>query len=307
MSLVKMINSAGLLARKLLCNKYSSCSSRLRLLQGMGLPTRSTSCLLMQHTKQTHTNSKDANLQCRIDLAAAYQIVDYLGFGEGIDNHLTLRAPSADTGDNLMLIVPYGTHWSQVTASRLIGVDFESGKTLEGHGNADPTAFCIHRAVHRSRSGDGVDCVMHTHQPYATTLACLKDPRLLMLHQNSTRFYNKIAYDQEFNGIPDTGENVEEGTRMATVFGQYDVMLMGNHGVTVIGPTVAGAFNSLYFFERVCQLQVQAMSTGRELLELPQDQIEKTAKEWDKYEYLAPIFFNSMKEVMISKGSNFMN
>ncbi|XP_072032568.1 putative aldolase class 2 protein CC_1201 [Amphiura filiformis] len=259
-----------------------------------------------REVKNESSNHKFDNLQCRVDLAAAYQILEHLGFEEGIDNHLTLRAPSSNSGNDVMLVIPYGLHWSQVTASQLIGVDFESGETIEGKGTVDPTAFCIHRAIHRARSGDGAKCVMHTHQPYATALACLKDSRLLMLHQNSARFHGRIAYDQDFDGIPDMDENVAEGDRMARVFRDNEILLHGNHGVTAIGPTVAYAFNALYFLERVCQLQVLAMSTGRELSELPEDQVEKTAKTWPKYDYIAPLFFNSMKDVIIAKGSRFM-
>ena len=78
-----------------------------------------------------------------------------------------------------------------------------------------------------------------------------------MLHQNSTRFHDKITYDQEFDGVADMDENLEEGSRMARAFKDKDIMLMGNHGVAAIGPTVAYVFNSLYFLERACEVQVK--------------------------------------------------
>ena len=37
---------------------------------------------------------------------------------------------------------------------------------------------------------------------------------------------------------------------------------MANHGVITTGPTVAAAFNDLYYLERACQNQMLAMSTG---------------------------------------------
>ena len=87
----------------------------------------------------------------------------------------------------------------------------------------------------------------------------MKDPRLLMIHQNSTRFYNKITYDQEFDGVADMDDNIDEGDRMASAFKDKDIMFMGNHGVAAIGPTVAYVFDSLYFLERACEVQVKCI------------------------------------------------
>jgi hypothetical protein len=52
--------------------------------------------------------------QARVDLAAADRLADSQGFGEGIFNHFTLATP--DTDDRYLQI-PFGLHWSEVTAS----------------------------------------------------------------------------------------------------------------------------------------------------------------------------------------------
>ena len=49
-----------------------------------------------------------------MDLAAAHRLADSQGFGEGIFNHFTLATP--DTDDRYLQI-PFGLHWSEVTAS----------------------------------------------------------------------------------------------------------------------------------------------------------------------------------------------
>jgi ribulose-5-phosphate 4-epimerase/fuculose-1-phosphate aldolase len=197
----------------------------------------------------------------RVDLAAAYRLAVVHGFHEGICNHLTLALPGqADR----FLVIPYGLHWAEVTASNLIVVDGR-GTTIEGEGRIEATALHIHGPVHRARADTA--CVLHTHMPYATALASLADPRLIMATQNAFEFHGRIAYDEDYAGI---ALDDAEGDRLARTLGRKDVLLMANHGVLVVGPSVADAYNDLYYFERACQNQVLALSTGRPLKVLPE-------------------------------------
>ena len=84
--------------------------------------------------------------------------------------------------------------------------------------------------------------------------------RLEPAHQNALRFYDDVAYDDTFNGLV---FDVDEGDRLARCLAEKRVLFCGNHGVIVIGRTVAEAFDDLYFLERACQVQILAMSTGR--------------------------------------------
>ena len=51
---------------------------------------------------------------------------------------------------------------------------------------------------------------------------------------------------------------------------EADVLFLANHGVIVCGPTVAAAFDDLYYLERACMLQVLAMGTGKPLRIVPE-------------------------------------
>ena len=198
----------------------------------------------------------DAVRQARIDLAAALRLAVRFGLNEGIDNHFTVMLPGA--GDRFLLH-PFGFHWSELTASDLIVVDYD-GRTVEGEGEAESTAFHIHSRIHKSSPRAG--CVLHTHMSYATALTMVEGGRLEPAHQNALRFYDDVAYDDTFNGLV---FDVDEGDRLARCLAEKRVLFCGNHGVVVIGRTVAEAFDDLYFLERACQVQILAMSTGRPL------------------------------------------
>jgi ribulose-5-phosphate 4-epimerase/fuculose-1-phosphate aldolase len=195
-------------------------------------------------------------LEARIDLAAALRWANRLGFGEGICNHFSMEIPGRP---GHFLINPQGLHWSEVTPGDLVVVN-ASGRKVTGRHGVEPTAFFIHGAMHRSKPS--ARCVMHTHMPYATTLTVVHGGRLEWASQNSLKFHGRVAYDDNYNGL---ALDEAEGERMCTLGKEADVLFLANHGIIVSGPTVAAAWDDLYYLERACMLQVLAMGTGKPL------------------------------------------
>ena len=130
--------------------------------------------------------------------------------------------------------------------------------------------------------------LLHVHPPHATAIAALADPTILPIDQNTARFFGEVAYDLSFGGIAD---DVAEGLRLAGVLGDRSVLMMGNHGVTVAGPTVAEAFESMYYLERACQTLVLAYGTGRPLSVLDDDMAAKVAEGWKTFTAMGPAHF----------------
>jgi ribulose-5-phosphate 4-epimerase/fuculose-1-phosphate aldolase len=245
--------------------------------------------------------SADASAQGRIDLAACYRLADRFGLNEGIDNHLTMLVPGYS---DRFLLAPFGMHWSEVKASDFLVVDF-NGQVLSGQGSVEDTALFIHQPVHRlSPQGR---CVLHTHMPYATALCMLENPRLEMAVQSALGFYNDVVYEPTYNGL---AFDVSEGERLAHSLGDKSVLMMGNHGVLVVGKTIPQAFERLYFLERASQAQVLALSTGRRLQLIPDAVIQKTIAQFmaggrvggrDR----AELHFEALKRVLDRSASDY--
>lgn len=198
--------------------------------------------------------------QAKIDLAACHRLAARFGYNEGIDNHLTLLVPDHP---DCFYLAPFGLHWSEVRASDFMEIDF-GGKLLSGSGPVEDTALFIHLPVHRF--APHARCALHTHMPYATALCMLENPRLEMAVQSALPFYEDISYDADYNGL---AFDRAEGERLARALGNRSVLMMRNHGVLVVGRSVAEAFERLYFLERACEAQVLALSTGRALRPIP--------------------------------------
>ena len=200
-------------------------------------------------------HAADPVREAKVHLAAAHRLAVHDELEEGIDNHFTVTVPGHN---DRYLILPFGLHWSEARASDMIVFD-EAGKTLEGEGTVELSAQCIHAPIHRIT---GARVVLHTHQTWAVALNMLKNNRLLPANQTAAFYHGRIAYDDTYAGTADT---LEEGERLAKVIGDKHVLFMKNHGVLVVGETVAQAYRRLYKLERVCRTQVLAMGTGQPL------------------------------------------
>ncbi|MBC5768203.1 class II aldolase/adducin family protein [Ramlibacter albus] len=211
------------------------------------------------------TATHDEIRQARIHLAAANRLAVYDDLEEGIDNHFTMRVPGQE---DRYLVLPFGLHWSEARASDLI-VFNEAGDVLEGKGTLELSALSIHAPLHRIT---GASVILHTHQTWALALNMLEDNRLLPCSQTAAFLTRSIAYDDEYTGI---ANSLSEGERLASALGDKKILFMKNHGVLVVGDTVAQAYRRLYKLERASRAQVLAMSTGRPLAVLDEGMVKK--------------------------------
>lgn len=203
--------------------------------------------------------------QAKIQLAAAHRLAVLDDLEEGIDNHFTVTVPGST---DRYLILPFGLHWSEARASDMIVFD-EAGATLEGEGSVELSAHCIHAPIHRIT---GAKVVLHTHQHWALALNMLQDNRLLPYTQTSAFFYGNVAYDDTYAG---TADAISEGERLASLIGDKQILFMKNHGVLVVGDTIAQAYRRLYKLERVCRAQITAMSAGQPLQVLSDEIVQQ--------------------------------
>lgn len=196
----------------------------------------------------------------RNELAACFQLAAVHGLEEGICNHFSAMLPGHD---DLFLVNPYGYAFSEVTAQNLLVRDF-AGNVVAGEGEPEATAFYIHARLHKQLPR--VKVAFHTHMPHATALCLLQGPPLLWLGQTALKFYGRTAVDEDYHGL---ALDASEGDRIASVMGDADILFLKNHGVIVAAPTIAEAWDDLYYLERAAQVQLLAMATQRELKPVP--------------------------------------
>ncbi|PVA09158.1 hypothetical protein DC366_15375 [Pelagivirga sediminicola] len=247
---------------------------------------------------QPHTTPNLAHWAERADMAAAFRWTARLGLHEAVANHFSLAVNEDGTQ---FLMNPNQMHFSRIRASDLLLLDANDAGAMDQPNAPDPTAWGLHGSVHRHVPH--ARCVMHAHSIHATVLASLADSRLPPIDQNSATFFNRYAIDDQYGGLAFE----EEGTRCAGLLAdpKVRVLIMGNHGVLVIGDGVADAFNRLYYFERAAETYIRALQTGQPLRVLPDDIAEKTAQELDAYPGQADAHLSELKAILDAEGSDY--
>ena len=186
-------------------------------------------------------------------------------------------------------------------ASGLIEIDVNDSEVLTGPDAPDITAWGLHGSIHRHCRH--ARCVMHVHSNYATVLAALADSRLPPIDQNAAMFYNRYVIDEAYGGLA----LEDEGERCARLLHdpKKRVMIMGNHGLLVVGASVADTFNRLYYFERAAGTYIQALQTGRELRVLSDEVAEKTAQQLEAYPEQDERHFAELKAILDNEDSDY--
>ena len=220
----------------------------------------------------------EAEWKLRVELAAAYRLVDHFGWGELIYAHLTARVPGTDEH---FLINPWGLNYDEITASNLVKIDVNGRPSSPGEHSINYAGFVIHSALHMTGSADS-HVVMHTHTVAGMAVAALADG-LLPVSMFSTAFHRNIAY-HDYEGA---ALYLDERERLVQSLGNAKAMILRNHGLIVIGRTVPECFLRLYRLERACQVQIAAAAAGP-LHVMPDALAAKSGADLDSFQGLHP-------------------
>ncbi|MEM9401906.1 MAG: class II aldolase/adducin family protein [Pseudomonadota bacterium] len=198
--------------------------------------------------------------ELRADLAACYRLIALFGWDDLVFTHVSARVP----GDHEhFLINPYGMMFEEITASALVKVDADGNKVSDSEFPVNPAGFVIHSAVHAARPD--VTCVLHTHSKAGVAVSAQKDG-LQPLSQTSLFPYASLGY-HDYEGV---ALNDDEKPRLVADLGDKTCLILRNHGLLTVGPTIADAFLMMYVLETACQIQLMAQSTGNALIPVPQ-------------------------------------
>ena len=237
-------------------------------------------------------------LEERQDLACAFRLTSRMGMDEGIANHFSLRVNGSGTR---FIMNQNKQHFSRIRASDLLLLDADDHKSMKKSESPDPTAWGLHGAIHRYCTH--VRCIMHLHPIYSTVLASLADSSLPPIDQRTVMFYKRYVIDEKYGGLAFK----DEGERCASLLNdkKVKVLIMGNHGLLVIGNDVADTFSRLYYFELAAETYIKALWTGKPLRKMSDKIAEKTANELDDYPDQSKIFFEELKSTLDEESPSY--
>ena len=209
-------------------------------------------------TSDVKSHVGEAEWQLRVDLAACYRLVAHFGWDDLIFTHISARVPG---DEHHFLINPYGMTFDEITASSLVKIDLDGKKVLESPYEINPAGFVIHSAIHAVR--DNAKCVLHTHSINGVAVSAQKEG-VLPLSQQSAFVLSSLGY-HDYEGV---AVNPDEKPRLVRDLGDKTFLMLRNHGLLTVGPSVAEAFLAMYLFEATCMIQVRAQAGGGELIRI---------------------------------------
>ncbi len=186
------------------------------------------------------------------------QIVDYglkmisCGLTTGSGGNLSILDPES----GLIAIGPSGVDYADVTVTDVVLVD-RDGQQVEGE--LKPSSeLSFHLALYRQRPE--ITAVVHTHSVYATTMACL-NWEIPAVHYLVAFSGDKVPLAPYATfGSKELADNV------ANYIGDYNALLLANHGLVAIGTGMKHAFNVAEEIELVARIYYQAKSVGTPVL-----------------------------------------
>ncbi|HVG52405.1 MAG TPA: class II aldolase/adducin family protein [Xanthobacteraceae bacterium] len=213
-----------------------------------------------------------AEWETRVDLAAAHRFAELSQWTDLIFNHFTARVPGEPRH---FLVKQHELMFEEVTASNLVKLDLDGNPVGESqHVNA--AGYTIHTAVLEARPD--VNSVMHVHSPAGTVLSAHKHG-IRYLCQEAMMFYNRVGY-HDFEGV---AVDLEERERLAKNLGNYNTLILRNHGLLTCGRTIAEALILMHNLVAVAEVQARMEATGQEMSVPPDDVCERTAQQFEKF------------------------
>lgn len=252
----------------------------------------------MKNLKTTAANSSqnDVEWYVRTELAALYRLMAHFRMTDLIDTHISARLPGEAP---IFLINRYGVLFHEMRASDLVKIDSE-GRPVDAGATDDPAAyrvnaagFTIHSAIHMARPD--LHYIIHTHTAAGIAVSA-QQQGLLPISQHALRFYGKLSY-HNYEGI---ALDLDERERLVGDLGKNKSMILRNHGLLACGATAAEAFQEIYFLERACQAQIQALAGGTPLIIPSEEVCRMTASQFSRDEapQFAQLAWQSVKRLI---------
>ena len=181
---------------------------------------------------------------------------------EGLLNH-TAGNLSARVAPDQVAISPSSIPYPDISAADVVVVDMD-GRTVEGR-RRPSSELALHLAMYRMRPGIGG--VVHTHAPYATTLAVLGVPIPAVHYEIAALALDQIPVVPYVTyGTVDLAERVREA------IGDANAALLANHGTIALGPTLGAAATFTQILESLAMLYYRARLFGDPVI-LPREEI----------------------------------
>ncbi len=175
-----------------------------------------------------------------------------------------------DPESGLICITPSGADYQLLTAEDIVVVD-EQARVVEGKWKPS-VETPLHTLVLRHRHD--INCVMHTHSPYASAFGVVYQRFPMILAESALCLGDEVPIaPYQISGTPEFAELV------VNTLGTHSAIIWGNHGVMVVGVNLALTFSTAHALEDSAKVYAIARQIGTPV-ELPAEEMAKLHSFW---------------------------
>ena len=178
--------------------------------------------------------------------------------------HISFRLPD---NPSQFFMKPQSMGLDEITLENILTIDLD-GNVVEGTAPRHSEVY-IHSEIFKLR-GD-VHCVIHTHPPYCVALSATGRPMRCFSQAGALFFEAVSVFADTINLI----RTPEMGASTAKTLGLNRALLLKNHGVVVVGASIAEAVVGVIMLEKAAMVQLAAEAAGDPAPEFPRADIEK--------------------------------
>ncbi|WP_421903089.1 L-fuculose-phosphate aldolase [Maridesulfovibrio sp.] len=172
----------------------------------------------------------------------------------------------------LVAISPSGLDYRLSTPEDIVVIDLDGN--IKDSERKPSSEYGFHTILYKERAD--VNAVVHTHSVYATTVACL-NMELPAVHYLVGFAGKKVPLAPYATfGTPELAENVIK------TIGNYNAVLLANHGLITVGRAMGNAFDAAEELELVARIYIQALSVGKPVI-VPDDEMDKVIDKFSTY------------------------
>jgi len=154
---------------------------------------------------------------------------------------------------NYIVITPSGYDYELMQPEDIVVIDLD-GNTIEGN-RAPSSEWRMHAEMYKDLPHVGA--VVHTHSPYATAFAVLRQEIPVVLVEMAF-----LKGSVEVSKIAAQG-STEVGTHAVPILRNKNACLMANHGAVAVGDTLASAYTNAVYTEDAAKIYHLALTVGK--------------------------------------------
>lgn len=202
----------------------------------------------------------EAEWQVRVELAAVYHLLRKYRMTDLTNQYASARL------DGGFVTQRYGWMNEEVTASNLIEVGSDLANLEPAKGEPNPAGAAASKAVFEARPE--INCIIHVHTRNIMGVSALEcglrplSQAFLMIGGYDEVRYSRYAFDHR-------GDFCDN---LLAAFDGRKVLIEAHHGAFVLGETVAEAFFKTFYLDQACNVQLSAMMTGRDVVEMSREE-----------------------------------